>query len=85
MKCNIIKKSPDEQRMLSNFNISLLCHLLTQSQSTITVPHEIQRAAAAILITDPPTTAFTRIEDMQSDKYLGVVLDNYTFLQYPHR
>ena len=47
-----------------------------RSHSTITVPPEIQRAAAEILITDPPTTAFTHLEDIQSDKYLGVVLDN---------
>ena len=47
-----------------------------RSHSTITVPPEIQSAAAEILITDPPTTAFTHLEDIQSDKYLGVVLDN---------
>ena len=47
-----------------------------RSHSTITVPPEIQRAAADILITYPPTTAFTHLEDIQSDKYLGVVLDN---------
>ena len=43
------------------------------------VPHRIytnRKAAAEILITDPPTTAFTHLEDIQSDKYLGVVLDN---------
>ena len=28
------------------------------------------------LITDPPTAAYTHLEDIQSDKYLGVVLDN---------
>ena len=32
------------------------------SHSTTTVPPEIQRAAAEILITDPPTTAFTHLE-----------------------
>ena len=47
-----------------------------RSHSTITVPPEIQRAAADILITDPPTAAYTHLEDIQSDKYLGVVLDN---------
>ena len=47
-----------------------------RSHSTITVPPEIQRAAAGILITDPPTAAYTHIEDIQSDKYLGVVIDN---------
>ena len=49
-----------------------------RSHSTITVPPEIiiQRAVADILITDPPTAAFTHIEDIQSDKYPGVVLDN---------
>ena len=43
------------------------------------VPQRIytnRKAAAEILITDPPTTAFTHLEDIQSDKYLGVVLDN---------
>ena len=47
-----------------------------RSHSTITVPPEIQRAAAGILITDPPTAAYTHLEDIQSDKYIGVVLDN---------
>ena len=47
-----------------------------RSHSTITVPPEIQRAAADISITDPPTAAYTHLEDIQSDKYLGVVLDN---------
>ena len=47
-----------------------------RSHSTITVPPEIQRAAADILISVPPTAAFTHLEDIQSDKYLGVVLDN---------
>ena len=47
-----------------------------RSHSTITVPPEIQRAAADMLITDPPTPAFTHLEDVQSDKYIGVVLDN---------
>ncbi len=27
-------------------------------------------------ITDPPTAAYTHLEDIQSDKYIGVVLDN---------
>ena len=27
-------------------------------------------------MTDPPTAAYTHLEDIQSDKYLGVVLDN---------
>ena len=43
------------------------------------VPQRIytnRKAAAEILITDPPTTAFTHLEDIQPDKYLGVVLDN---------
>ena len=47
-----------------------------RSHSTIRVPPEIQSAAAEILITDPPTTAFTHLEDIQSDKYIGVVLYN---------
>ena len=51
-----------------------------RSHSTIrpTVPPEIQRAAADILIlTDPPTAASTHLDEyIQSDKYLGVVLDN---------
>ena len=47
-----------------------------RSHSTIRVPPEIQRAAANSLITDPPTAAFTHLEDIQSDKYIGVVLDN---------
>ena len=47
-----------------------------RSHSTITVTPEIQRAAADILISDPPTEAFTHLEDIQSENYLGVVLDN---------
>ena len=43
------------------------------------VPQRIytnRKAAAEILLTDPPTTAFTHLEDIQSDTYLGDVLDN---------
>ena len=47
-----------------------------RSHSTITVLPEIQRAAADILITDPPVADLPHIEYIQSDKYLGVVLDN---------
>ena len=49
---------------------------MSSPRSHSTILPEIQRAAADILITDPPTTAFTHLEDIQSDKYLGVVLDN---------
>ena len=56
-----------------------------RSHSTITVPPEIQRAAADILITDPPTAAYTHLEDIQSDKYLGVALDNrLSFNKHTH-
>ena len=89
-KLNLISRnaksseSPDEQRILSNSNILCLIISSPRSHSTITVPPEIQRTAADILIIDQSTAAFTHLEDIQSDKYLGVVLDN-AFIQLTRR
>ena len=70
-----MQNSPNHQ---ANKNVIKFQYTMSSppSHSTITVPPEIQRAAAGILITDPPTAAYTHIEDIQSDKYLGAVLDN---------
>ena len=71
-KCKILRITRRTKNAIK-FKYTMSSH---HSHSTITVPPEIQRAATEILITDPPTTAFTHLEDIQSDKYLGVVLDN---------
>ena len=70
-----MQNSPNHQANKERYQIPVGPYTMSspRSHSTITVPPEIQRAAAGILITDPPTAAYTHLEDIQSDKYLGVL------------